>query len=64
MLYGKKIPAVLREAIHLWKRRAELRPRGYARRVTEAERRLDRWLKRPVHGMEARRFLPREPYKS
>src|SRR5262249_40519911 len=51
--------ALLREAIHLWKRRAELSPRGYARRVTEVERRLDRLLKRPVHGAEARRLWER-----
>jgi transposase len=53
------LQAVLREAIHLWKRRGELSPRGYARRVTEVERRLDRLLKRPVHGTEARRLWQR-----
>src|SRR5262245_36310939 len=57
--WARAMQALLREAIHLWKRRAELHPQGYARRVTEVERRLDRLLKRPVHGTEARRLWER-----
>lgn len=51
--------ALLREAIHLWKRRTELSPQGYARRVTEVERRLDGLLKHRVQGPEARRLWAR-----
>jgi transposase len=57
--WARALQALFREAIHLWKRRAELRPRGYARRVTEVERGLDRLLQWPVHGTEARRLWER-----
>jgi transposase len=57
--WARALQALFREAIHLGKRRRELRPRGYARRVTEVERRLDRLLKRPVSGMETRRLWQR-----
>lgn len=53
------LPALFREAIHLWKRRAELQPQGYARRVTELERRLDELLQRRVRGAPARRLQQR-----
>jgi transposase len=53
------LQALFREAIHLWKRRAELSPPGYARRVTELERRLDRLLQRRVRGALARRLWKR-----
>jgi transposase len=51
--------ALFREAIHLWNRRAELSPQGYARRVTELERRLDSLLQRRVRGAPARRLWKR-----
>jgi transposase len=53
------LPALFREAIHLWKRRAELQPAGYARRVTELEDRLDGLLQRRVRGASARRLQKR-----
>ncbi len=51
--------ALFREAIHLWKRRAELSPQGYTRRVTVVERRLDRLLAQRVQGAEAVRLRER-----
>jgi transposase len=53
------LQALFREAIHLWKRRAELQPQGYTRRVTELEGRLDRLLQRRVRGAPARRLQKR-----
>lgn len=53
------LQALFREAIHLWNRRAELSPQGYARRVTELERRLDGVLQRRVRGAQARRLWKR-----
>jgi len=53
------LQALFREAIHLWKRRAELRPQGYARRVSALERRLDGLLQRRVRGTQARRLWKR-----
>jgi transposase len=53
------LQALFREAIHLWNRRTELRPQGYARRVTELERRLDGVLQRRVRGAPARRLQKR-----
>jgi transposase len=53
------LQALFRQAIHLGKRRAELRPQGYARRVTEVERRLDELLYRRVRGAPARRLRKR-----
>src|SRR5918996_1763570 len=48
--------ALFREAIHLWNRRAELSPQGYARRVTELERRLDSLLQRRGRGAPGRQL--------
>jgi transposase len=53
------LQALFREAIHLWKRRTELRSPGYARRVTEVERRLDELLHQRVRGALARRLRKR-----
>lgn len=53
------LQALFREAIHLWKRRTELRPQGYARRVTEVERHLDELLHQRVRGALARRLRKR-----
>ena len=47
------LQALFREAIHLGKRRTELSPQGYARRVTEVEHRLDGLLHRHVRGAPA-----------
>jgi transposase len=51
--------ALFRDAIHLGKRRAELSPRGYARRVAAVEHRLDGLLQRRVQGPLAGRLQKR-----
>ena len=53
------LQALFREALHLGKRRTELSPQGYARRVTELEHRLDELLQRRVRGVPARRLQQR-----
>jgi transposase len=53
------LQALFREAIHLGKRRAELSPQGYTRRVTQVERRLDGLLQQRVRSPEARRLWAR-----
>ena len=53
------LQALLREAIHLWNRRPELRPRGYARRVNGVERRLEGLRQQRLRGSEARRLRAR-----
>jgi transposase len=53
------LQALLREAIHLCKRRAELPPQGYTRRVSDLERRLNGVLQRRVRGVPARRLQKR-----
>jgi transposase len=53
------LQALFREAIHLGKRRTELQPWGYARRVTELESQLDALLHRRVRGAPARRLQKR-----
>lgn len=46
--WARELQALFREAVHLGKRRAQLSARGFTRRVSELERRLDRLLARPV----------------
>lgn len=46
--WARELQALFREAINLGHRRAELSGAGFARRVIEIERRLDRLLGRPV----------------
>jgi len=53
------LQALFREAIHLGKRRTELSPQGYTRRVTELEHRRDAVLHRRVRGILARRLQKR-----
>lgn len=53
------LQALFREAIHLGKRRTQLSPQGYARRVTEIEHRLAGLLQRRVRGIRARRLQKR-----
>jgi transposase len=53
------LQALFREAIQLGKRRTELSPQGYARRVTEVEHRLDGLLHRHVRDAPARRLQQR-----
>lgn len=53
------LQALFREAIHLGKRRTELSPQGYARRVTEVEHRRDALLQQRVRGVRARRLQQR-----
>jgi transposase len=57
--WARELQALFREAIHLAKRRDALSARGFARRVTELERRLDRLLARPVNTPEARALVKR-----
>jgi transposase len=59
LLWARALQALFREAIHLWKRRTELQPQGYARRVTELEHRLEGLLQRRVRGARARRLQKR-----
>jgi transposase len=53
------LQALFREAIHLGKRRTELAPQGYTRRVTEVEHRLAALLQRRVRGVQAQRLQKR-----
>jgi transposase len=53
------LQALFREAIHLGKRRTELSPHGYARRVTEVEHRLARLLQCRVRNGPSRRLQKR-----
>ena len=53
------LQALFREAIHLGKRRTELSPPGYARRVTEIEHRLEALLQRRVRSIRVRRLQKR-----
>ena len=53
------LQTLFREAIHLGKRRTELSPQGYARRVTEVEHRLEALLQRRVRGAPVRRLQKR-----
>ena len=46
--WARELQALFRESIHLGKRRATMTARGFARRTTQLERRLDRLLARPV----------------
>ena len=57
--WARELQALFREAIHLAKRREMLAARGFARRVTELERRLDRLLARPVNTPAARALVKR-----
>lgn len=53
------LQALFREAVHLGKRRLELQPQGYARRVTELEHRLEEVLQRRVRSALAHRLQKR-----
>ncbi len=53
------LQALFREAIHLGKRRPELSPHGYARRVTEVEHRWERLLQRRLRSARACRLQKR-----
>ncbi|MCC6188573.1 MAG: IS66 family transposase [Anaerolineales bacterium] len=57
--WARELQALFREAIHLDKRRALLSGRGFARRVTQIERRLDRLLARPVTTPAAQALVKR-----
>lgn len=57
--WARELQALFQEAIHLAKRRAGLSSRGFARRVTDIERRLDRLLARPVRTPAAQALLKR-----
>lgn len=53
------LQVLFQEAIHLGKRRTELSPQGYTRRVTALESRLEGLLHRRVRGASARRLQKR-----
>lgn len=57
--WARELQALFREAIHLAKRRDALLASGFAHRVTELERRLDRLLVRPVTTPAARTLVKR-----
>ncbi len=57
--WARELQALFREAIHLAKRREALSAGGFARRVTQLERRLDRLLARPVTTPAARALVKR-----
>jgi transposase len=57
--WAHELQALFRESIHLAKRRDALSADGFARRVTELERRLDRLLARPVNTPAARALVKR-----
>jgi transposase len=57
--WAREMQALFQEAIHLGKRRDELRPRGFQRRVTQVEQRLDQLLARPVTTPQAQALLKR-----
>ena len=57
--WAREMQAVLREAIHLGKRRSELTPSGFQRRVSEIESKLQRLIDRPVQTSQARPLLKR-----
>ena len=59
LAWARELQALLREAIHLAKRRAELTLRGFARRVAELERRLQCLIDRPVQTPAAQALLKR-----
>ena len=60
--WARELQAFFRPAIHLAKRRELLSTRGFARRVTELARRLDRLLDRPVTTPAARALVKRYPH--
>lgn len=57
--WARDLQAFFREAIHLGKRRRQLSARGFFRRVTQLERRLDRLLARPVKTRAAQALVKR-----
>lgn len=57
--WARELQALFQEAIHLGKRRDELRPRGFRRRLTQIEQRLDQLLARPVTTPQAQALLKR-----
>ena len=57
--WAREMQAVFQEAIHLGKRRDELRPRGFWRRVAQIEQHLDQLLARPVKTPAAQALLKR-----
>ena len=59
LCWAVEMQALMREAIHLWKRVAELTLDGFMRRVAELENRLDRLLQRRLSGAEAERLQQR-----
>ena len=59
LAWAQELQALFRSAMHLAKRRAELTERGFHRRVTQLERRLDQLLVGPVQSAAAQALLKR-----
>lgn len=57
--WARELQAVLREAIHLGKRREQLTPQGYQRRVSQLERRLAHLVARTVTTPAAQALVKR-----
>jgi transposase len=57
--WARQMQALLREAIHLAKRRDQMRPRGFQRRVTQIEHQLTRLIDRPVAHPAAQALVKR-----
>jgi transposase len=57
--WAHQMQTLLREAIHLDHRRADLTPRGFQRRVTQIERRLTHLIDRPVRHPLAQALVKR-----
>ena len=57
--WAREMQALFQEAVHLGKRRDELRPQVFWRRVTQIEQHLDQLLARPVKTPAAQALLKR-----
>ena len=57
--WARELQAVLREAIHVGKCRAQMTARGFQRRVTELQGKLNRLIDRPVKDPQAQPLLKR-----
>jgi len=59
LAWARELQALFRSAMHLAKRRTELTERGFRRRVSQIERRLDQLLVGPVKSAAAQALLKR-----
>jgi transposase len=59
LAWARELQALFRSAMHVAKRRAELTERGFRRRVSQLERRLDQLLARDLKTVAAQALLKR-----